>query len=114
MKLVFKNKLFSFVLFLILLLTTIPFPSLLVFAQSEFAKGSGSPLDPYVIETKEQLDNWANQHNPNNKAYQANADNHSNQKNPKHKTHQAIHNSNRRNKVSSWPEWAPDYPEYDD
>ena len=36
--------------------------------------------------TKEQLDNWANQHNPNNKAYQANADNHSNQKNPKHKT----------------------------
>ena len=65
--------------------------------------------------TKEQLDNWANQHNPNNKAYQANADNHSNQKNPKHKTHQAIHNSNRRNKVSSWwPEWAPDYPEYDD
>ena len=65
--------------------------------------------------TKEQLDNWANQHNPNNKAYQANADNHSNQKNPKHKTHQAIHNSNRRNKVSSWwPEWAPDDPEYDD
>ena len=65
--------------------------------------------------TKEQLDNWANQHNPNNKAYQANADNHSNQKNPKHKTHQAIHNSNRKNKVSSWwPEWAPDYPEYDD
>ena len=65
--------------------------------------------------TKEQLDNWTNQHNPNNKAYQANADNHSNQKNPKHKTHQAIHNSNRRNKVPSWwPEWAPDYPEYDD
>ena len=35
--------------------------------------------------TKEQLDNWANQHNPNNKAYKANADNHSNQKNPKQK-----------------------------
>ena len=65
--------------------------------------------------TKEQLDNWAKQHNPNNKAFQANADNHSNQKNPKHKTHQAIHNSNRRNKVSSWwSKWAPDYPEYDE
>lgn len=64
--------------------------------------------------SKEQLDNWANQHNPNNKAYRANADNHSNQLNPNRKTHQAIHNSRRRNKIPSWPEWAPDYPEYDD
>ena len=65
--------------------------------------------------TKEQLDNWANQHNPNNKAYKANADNHSNQKNSNHKkAHQALHNSRRRNKEYLVPDWAPDYPEYDD
>jgi hypothetical protein len=46
--------------------------------------------------TKEQLDNWANQNNPNNKAYRANANNHSNQLNPKHKTHQQRHNAERR------------------
>jgi hypothetical protein len=34
------------------------------------------------IHTKEQLDDYANQHNPNNDAYQANLDNHSNQLNP--------------------------------
>ena len=28
--------------------------------------------------TKEQLDNWANQNNPNNKAYNANLNNHAN------------------------------------
>lgn len=64
--------------------------------------------------TKEQLDNWANQHNPNNKAYKANTDNHLPQVNPKHKTHQAIHNSKRRNAAYFAPDWAPDYPEYDD
>ncbi len=32
--------------------------------------------------TQEQLDDWANQHNPNNDAYQANLDNHANQMNP--------------------------------
>ena len=32
--------------------------------------------------TKPQRDNYANQHNPNNKAYKANWDNHSNQCNP--------------------------------
>ena len=32
--------------------------------------------------TKEQLDNWANQNNPNNDAYWANQDNHANQCNP--------------------------------
>lgn len=63
--------------------------------------------------TKEQLDNWANQHNPNNKAYKANADNHANQMNPKHKTHQAIHNARRRSKKYVEPIWIPDYPEYD-
>ena len=64
--------------------------------------------------SKKELDNWANQHNPNNKAYRANANNHSAQLNPNRKTHQQIHNSNRRNKDYIWPDWAPDYPDYDD
>ena len=32
--------------------------------------------------TKQQVNNYANQHNPNNPAHKANADNHSNQLNP--------------------------------
>ena len=64
--------------------------------------------------TKEQLDNWANQNNPNNKAYKANNNNHSNQLNPNHKTHQATHNADRRNRKYYTPDWAPDYPEYED
>ena len=52
--------------------------------------------------TKEQLDYWTNLHNPNNKAYKAN------------KPHQAMHNSHRRHKTQIFPDWAPDYPEYDD
>ena len=32
--------------------------------------------------SKQQLDNYANQNNPNNKAYRANHNNHSNQCNP--------------------------------
>ncbi|MCR4719702.1 MAG: hypothetical protein K5768_08760 [Firmicutes bacterium] len=64
--------------------------------------------------TKAQLDNWANQNNPNNKAYRANANNHSNQLNPNHKSHQQIHNAHRRNKDYLVPVWAPDYIEYDD
>ena len=32
--------------------------------------------------SQQQRDNYANQHNPNNAAYQANHDNHSNQCNP--------------------------------
>ena len=63
--------------------------------------------------TQTQLNDWANQNNPNNKAYRANADNHANQMNPKHKTHQQIHNSQRRN-PQPWLDWAPDYPDYDD
>ena len=62
--------------------------------------------------TQAQLNDWANQHNPNNKAYQANIDNRSNQLNPKHKTHQQIHNSDRRN-PQQWVDWAPEYIEYD-
>ncbi len=64
--------------------------------------------------TKEQLDNWANQHNPNNKAYMANRDNHSMQMDSNRKTHQQRHNADRRNPCRFWPEWAPDYIEYDD
>ena len=64
--------------------------------------------------SKQHLDSWANQHNPNNKAYRKNSDNHSNQMNPNHKTHQAIHNTHRRNRQYILPVWAPDYPEYDD
>lgn len=37
--------------------------------------------------TKEQLNNWANQNNPNSKAYKANLNNHSNQLNPNQKSH---------------------------
>ncbi len=64
--------------------------------------------------TKEQLDNWANQNNPNNKAYRANANNRANQLNPKHNTHQQRHNATRRSKEYLIPDWAPNYPEYDD
>ena len=48
--------------------------------------------------TKEQLDNWANQNNPNNNAYRANVNNRSNQSNPNNKAHQAKQKSRRRNK----------------
>jgi hypothetical protein len=63
--------------------------------------------------TKEQLDNWANQNNPNNKAYQANRYNRSKQLNPNNKAYLANQKSRRRNKPFIWPDWAPDYPEYD-
>ena len=64
--------------------------------------------------TQEQLNAWANQNNPNNKAYRANSNNHSNQLNPNHKTHQQRHNAERRYQKLGSVEWAPDYPEYDD
>ena len=64
--------------------------------------------------SKEQLDNWSNQNNPNNKAYRFNANNHANQLNPNHKSHNQVHNSRRRHKNNTWPEWAPDYPEWND
>lgn len=41
----------------------------------------GSRVSGYT-HTQQQLDHYANQHNPNNAAYQANADNHANQCNP--------------------------------
>ena len=64
--------------------------------------------------TKAQLDNWANQNNPNNRAYWANLNNHANQMNPNHKSHQANHQAHRRSKAFFAPYWVPDYPEYDD
>lgn len=64
--------------------------------------------------TKAQLDHWANQNNPNNKAYRANLNNRADQSNPNRRSHQAIHNAQRRAKAYAWPEWAPDYPEWDD
>ncbi len=65
--------------------------------------------------SKDQHDNWANQNNPNNKAYIADDDSHSNRLNFKHRTHRQIHNGRRRNKYcQTWADWAPDYIEYDD
>ena len=64
--------------------------------------------------TQEQLNAWANQNNPNNKAFRAKSNNHSNQLNQKHKTHQQKHNAQRRYKERNYVEWAPDYPEWDD
>ena len=64
--------------------------------------------------TKEQLDNWANQNNPNNKAYQANMYNRSKQLYPNNKAFQENQKPHSRNKPFIWPDWAPDYPEYDD
>ena len=64
--------------------------------------------------TKEQLDNWANQNNPNNRAYWANLDNHANQLNPNRRKHQVNHQSDRRAKAYLTPVWSPDYPEFDD
>lgn len=66
------------------------------------------------VSGKTHLDNWANQNNPNNKAYKANFDNRANQMNPNKKTHSQIHNAQRRHKDQIWPDWAPDYIEYDD
>lgn len=59
--------------------------------------------------TKAQLDDWANQHNPNNKAYKARIDN-----TAKQTTHSQRHNAQRRHRDQIWPDWVPDYPEYDD
>lgn len=64
--------------------------------------------------TKEQLDNWANQNNPNNPAYWANRSNHAVQLSLKHKTHQQTHNARRRHKGQLLPYWAPDYPDFDE
>lgn len=45
------------------------------------SKGGGHGVSGYT-HTQEQLDHYANQHNPNNDAYQANLDNHADQFNP--------------------------------
>lgn len=64
--------------------------------------------------TQAHLDDWANQNNPNNKAYRARLDNHAKQQKSKKKTHSQIHNAQRRHKDDMMPIWMPDYPEYDD
>ena len=64
--------------------------------------------------TKEELDNWANQNNPNNRAYKANADNHANQLNPNHKTHQQKHQAARKNRYYSLSLFDSDFPDYYD
>ena len=39
--------------------------------------------------TQKQLNNYANQHNPNNSAYRANSNNHSNQLNPNNQNYKS-------------------------
>ena len=63
--------------------------------------------------TREQLNDWANQNNPNNKAYKAKSNNQGNQLN-QNRTHQQRHNAARRYQKKGLAEWAPDYPEWDD
>lgn len=62
--------------------------------------------------TKQQLDNWANQHNPNNSAYIGNAAKQSNILSSKRKSHQQEHNARRRYNaiVSADVYWMPEYP----
>ena len=62
--------------------------------------------------SQQQLNDWAKQNNPNNKAYRANANNHSNQLNPNNKIHQQKHNAQRKH-AQVWVDWEPDYREYD-
>ena len=64
--------------------------------------------------TKEELDNWANQNNPNNRAYKANADNHANQLTPNHKTHQQKHQAARKTRYYSLSLFDSDFPDYYD
>ena len=63
--------------------------------------------------TREQLNTWANQNNPNNKSYRAKLNNHSNQLNA-NRTHQQKHNAQRRYQKLNYVEWVPDYPEWND
>ena len=46
--------------------------------------------------SKEQLNHYADQHNPNNNAYQAKRDNHSNQCNPNNKEYNHSRNSGQK------------------
>lgn len=45
--------------------------------------------------TQTQLNNYANQHNPNNNAYQANLNNHANQCNPNNSNYAGNNNRNK-------------------
>ena len=50
--------------------------------------------------TKKQLDNYANQHNPNNSAYRANANNHSNQCNKNNSAYSSSRSSGLRSDIT--------------
>ena len=63
--------------------------------------------------TKEELDNWANQNNPNNPAYWANRNNHSVQMMSGKKAHQQSHNAHRRYKGQLMPDWSIDFYDND-
>ncbi len=54
------------------------------------AKGHGKGVSGHT-HTKAQLDHYANQHNPNNRAYRAEQNNRSNQCNPNNPTHYGKH-----------------------
>lgn len=58
--------------------------------------------------TKQQLDNYANQHNPNNRAYISDKTNRAKQNAAKSQ------NQSARARLAKVPVWAPDYIEYDD
>lgn len=49
-------------------------------------KGKGG-VSSYT-HTQQQINNYANQHNPNNSAYRANSNNHANQMNPNNANYQ--------------------------
>ena len=48
--------------------------------------------------TQQQLNDYANQHNPNNHAYQDSLDNHANQCNPNNDAYNGNHNDDNDNK----------------
>ena len=63
--------------------------------------------------SQSDLNNWANQHNPNNKAFIGGSKN-AGQTLGGERTHKQRHNAQRRGRSQPWPDWAPDYIEYDD
>lgn len=58
--------------------------------------------------TKQQLDNYANQHNPNNRAYISDKTNRAKQNAAKSQSQST------RARFAKISTWAPDYIEYDD
>ena len=56
-----------------------------ILEQNKMGKGQGVFGNTH---TQQQVNHYANQHNPNNAAYQANKDNHANQCNPNNSNYQ--------------------------